>query len=448
MGDDFAFEPTASVSELNCAGNTCASSDYAVVADKVTQGVNYAACTGAQIMPSEGALTKGQLYYVRVLAYNAIGYSLPQLALNPQKPMVVPGIPTGVSLTVNSGTSLKVIFSPPDDNGGDTITYYVVSWSVHADFRTSESTQVTMLSGGAPFFCILSGLVKGTFYFVNVAAHNSQGTGLAAVSSPPSLNPHTIPSAPTNVVVGVTSPSMVTVGWQVPADDGGGSLSGYIVEWDLLASYNSLAIAPDRSKVTIADITQRSYTISLLTPATAYYVRVYAVNSLGPGTPQDAFPLPCVPDMQPPGKPVTLSATAVTTPTPAIYVQWQAPYIPAHGIPCFGNLASPSPCPLLGGDSAVYGGAMLASYTVEWSTSTVFDGTTSKSTLGMNLNLLPGDGIVSGTTYYIRVQAVNGHGLKSSFCQRANAGPYLCPDNLLLPDGSFATGAYVSVTAP
>ncbi|KAF0707444.1 hypothetical protein As57867_006594, partial [Aphanomyces stellatus] len=165
----------------------------------------YAPCTGAQVIPAVGALTKGQLYYVRVSAFNSIGYSLPKLAPNPQKPMVVPGLPTGVSLQVNSVSSLKVVFSPPTDNGGDTITAYIVTYSVNPNFLPASTTTVTQLSGGAPYYCLISGLTKGTFYYVQVQAQNSQGPGSPAASSPSSLNPHTVPSAPTVVVLGITS---------------------------------------------------------------------------------------------------------------------------------------------------------------------------------------------------------------------------------------------------
>ncbi|OQS07803.1 hypothetical protein THRCLA_00202 [Thraustotheca clavata] len=448
-GDDFALEAIASSTGLNCAGSACANSDYQVAAVKVAAGTNYAPCTGTQTIPTVGALTKGQLYYIRVTAFNSVGFGLPQIAANPQKPMVVPGIPTGVSLVVYSVSSLQLVFSPPLDNGGDTITSYTVTWSLNADFSASSSMVVTNLSGGSPFYAVISGLTKGLFYFVQVQATNSQGTGLPALSSPLSLNPSAVPSAPTNVVLGVTSPSMLTVGWAPPADNGGDTITGYIVEWDIIASYNSLMLAPDHSSASISDPAQHSYTISLLTSQTAYYVHVYAVNSLGPGSPQDAAPLPGVPDLMPPGKPISLSAAAVTTPNAGIYVQWQAPYVPYHGIPCFGTLANPSLCPLILGVSSVFGGSGLRTYFVEWDTSPVFTGTNRVSAAGNNILLTSAsNGIVSGTTYYIRVQTVNNNGYMSLFCQRSNQAPYLCPDNLALPDGSFVTGAYVTATAP
>ena len=45
---------------------------------------------------------------------------LPQVAPDPAKPTTVPGRPTSVSVEVYDAQSLKVVFSPPADDGGDT----------------------------------------------------------------------------------------------------------------------------------------------------------------------------------------------------------------------------------------------------------------------------------------------------------------------------------------
>merc|ERR1711959_371247 len=143
-----------------------------ITVDKVVDGhgETYASCTGTRALPTLGGLIKGQLYYIRVFSYNNIGYSAPQMALHPQKPMVIPGGPTGVTLEVVSSYQLKVIFSPPDDNGGGTVTRYKIEWSEDSNFATSSEAIVTELSGGAPFFytigSLTSQLTMGTFYYV------------------------------------------------------------------------------------------------------------------------------------------------------------------------------------------------------------------------------------------------------------------------------------------
>ncbi|KAF0688825.1 Aste57867_19612 [Aphanomyces stellatus] len=152
--------------------------------------------------------------------------------------------------------------------------------------------------------------------------------------------------------------------------------------------------------------------------------------------------------MQPPGKPVSFTATAVTTPAKGINLVWQVPYIPAHGITCFGSLAVPTACPNILGVSAAFGGSALNYYTVEWWTTSAFPGTNTKTTQGNTITLLAADGLVGGTTYFFRVQALNLNNFVSAFCQRGDNSPYLCPDNLLLPSGAYSTGAYVTATMP
>merc|ERR1719281_2232370 len=99
--------------------------------------------------------------------------------------MVVPGQPTGVTLEVYDATTLKVIFSPPASDGGDTITAYVVEVATTPDFVTDyRNASVVMLSAGAPFFRLIQGLENGKDYYCRVRAYNSQGWGPPAASSP------------------------------------------------------------------------------------------------------------------------------------------------------------------------------------------------------------------------------------------------------------------------
>ena len=95
-----------------------------VVLTNPVKGVAYTSCTGAQVIPT---LTQGVPYYVRVFAYNKIGYGPPVVSTRSYRPMVAPGLPRSVSLLSYNGTALQVVFSAPDDNGGDSaITYLYV----------------------------------------------------------------------------------------------------------------------------------------------------------------------------------------------------------------------------------------------------------------------------------------------------------------------------------
>ncbi|OWZ23328.1 Titin isoform N2B [Phytophthora megakarya] len=432
--DDFTL--TAGSVNLACA-SSCTGT-YNILPSVVRHGVLPSPCTGNFVIPSSGVLNKGQLYYVRVFAYNQIGFGGPQLAAAPQKPMVAPGAPTGVTLTVQTVSALIVAFNPPDDNGGDTVTGYEVQWATDPAFTSPSSNPVQFGKGvSAPYKHTIPSLIKGTRYYVRIRARNSQGPGMFQISSPVSQQPYTTPSSPTQVVLGITSSTMLTVGWAAPTDDGGDTVSGYVVQWDVVATFNSLATGS--TTAVINDATQRSYTITLLTPGTRYYVRVFAMNQGGKGAPQTSAPASMIPATTRPGKPNSLAAAPTST-AGQLQIVWQPPRVPAHGIPCAGTLQAPQSCPVLLGLDMVFGGVSLESYLVQYASSSDFSLATEVSVTTTSAALT---GLVSNQVYYIRVLTVNSQGLNSDFCVRKNSQGLLCPDHLVLEDGSVATGDFV-----
>ncbi|RLN26488.1 hypothetical protein BBJ28_00010414, partial [Nothophytophthora sp. Chile5] len=438
-GDDFAL--TVSNVMLACDDPlTCSTATYNVITTKVRAGVMPPNCVGSRVLPAVGALNKGQLYNVRVSAYNVVGFGQPAVAPAPQKPMVVPGLPTAVTLAVLSVSELVVLFSPPDDDGGDTVTGYEVQWAIDAAFTTPSSNIVLMLTGvSAPYRRVISSLTKGMRYYVRLRASNSQGFGQFQLSSPTALQPYTTPSAPTQVALGVTSATMLTVRWAPPSDDGGDAISGYVVQWDVAAGFDSLALTTSTTAA-VSDPLQRSYTLTMLTPGTLYYVRVFAKNRGGQGTPQTTMPASQMPAVTNPGKPSTLTA-AQTLVAGELLVTWQTPRIPFHGLPCAGTLLAPGSCPVVGAVDMVFGGTGLEKYIVQYAESSDFVSPieTSVATTSVVLSSL-----VSAKTYYVQVLTVNAQGLRSYFCKRADTQGQLCPDQLVLEDGTVVTGAFVS----
>jgi hypothetical protein len=390
-------------------------------------GCTYTSCSGTRAVATTGGLTKGQLYFVRVFAYNRNGYSPPQVAAAPQKPMVIPSAPTGTTLQVVSAYQLKVIFSPPDDNGGDTITKYLVEWSLDINFATSSSAIVSALTGSAPFFytigSLTSKLMTGAYYYVRVSCANSQGYGPTVRTSPNKLNPSEPPQAPMEVYLGSTSPSMLTVTFAPPISDGGDTVTKYEIEWDQSPTFNSLT---GGAKVQVA-ATERSYTMSTLTPNVIYYVRVFAVNGRGVGSEAKASPQFKKPQLQVPGVPVMVLAEQPVPPTTKkVKVTWNRPRIPHHGYPCFGTAANPTNCPtyVSGSDPMSDGGAAITKYKIQFSASPAFlasatfekevTNSATQYTLGVN------EGVQSGVKYYVRVMAYNSEGF-SNPC--GNTGP-------------------------
>lgn len=421
-GDDFKVEQGDRFHINDGGTGTLAGAKLTI--SKPTQGAVFTSCTGTRAVPTNGGLTKGQMYYTRVFSYNSIGFSEARLAPSPQKPMVIPGPPTGVTLEVVSSYQLKVIFSPPDDNGGDDVTKYMVEWDTKVDFSSAEKTfaTVTQLSAGAPYFYTIGSLtnklIMGTYYYVRVKAANSQGYGPTVRSSPESLNPQQAPSAPTAVYFGVTSPSMLTVSWDLPLSDGGDNITSYEITWDKSPTFNSLELAPHKGTVK-RPATERSYTIELLALKTIYYVKVAAVNSRGAGTPQKAQPQYAAPALMVPGKVVSVSANNNNNGWSEIAVSWARPRVPHHNIPCFGTVANPTNCPARagGGDPMSDGGAVIEQYTVQWSEDYTFPSSATGKvdvTSGTTKTLDWTNGISAGQTYYIRVFAKNQVGFSAA----------------------------------
>jgi len=318
---------------------------------------------------------------------------------------------------VVSKYQLKVVFSPPDDDGGDAVTSYKVEWDTDIGFSTSPaSAEVTELSGGAPYFYTMGSLENplemGTFYFIRVSAANSQGYGPTVRSSPNSLNPAETPSGPTAVVLGSSSPSMLTVNWDLPLSNGGDAITGYRVTWDKSATFNSLELPPHKGAVTVA-ATERAYTIELLSEGMVYYAQVAAINGHGTGTPQKATPQYIKPLLQQPGKPVSLLAS--TGGSAEIAVSWQRPRVPHHGFPCFGTATNPADCPAHagGGDPMSDGGAVISKYKIQFSQDATFPVSITREvvvTSGTAYTLTNVDGVAAGASYYIRVMAYNSVG--------------------------------------
>lgn len=152
----------------------------------------------------------------------------------------------------------------------------------------------------------------------------TSGTAAAADTSPPRAAKHrsgvtshlhitavTIPTAPTAAVAQRGNRSAV-VSWQAPVDDGGSTLTGYIVQLE----------SAEGAWLDVATIPAPTLTARIrgLTNGVAYRVRVVATNTVGSSAPSD-----------PSNTIIPLGAPAApTTPTTAsqpgtVAIRWEAP---------------------------------------------------------------------------------------------------------------------------
>ena len=417
---NFILAPVAGGNNVkSLSGNTAN-----LTVTRLADGFINPTCSGVQQVPTDKALTIGQHYYARVFSINEVGYSLPMTSALPQKPMVVPGRPTAVTLIVFSATELRVIFNPPSSDGGDAVTSYKVEYSTRSDFLGASAVYSTFLSAGAPFSKTISGLTNGVFYYVRVSAANSQGYGSPTGSSPRSMNPHQQSDGPTDVILRVTSGTMITVSFGLPLNNGGDVISGYRVEWDISVTFSSdLTSSPNKGFVDLTAASSSSYTISKLSQGPQmYYVRVYATNSGGRGSPTLAAPASVSTALQVPGRPHTIYA-ATGSLKGQILVSWQRPRVPWHSIPCSGLVSTPGDCPVPIGGSLPQsdGGALITSYVIAFNELEDFSGydsgelsTVNTATSFTVTNLTP------GRVYFIRVLARNAQG-SGEFCSFSEA---------------------------
>ncbi len=382
-----------------------------ITVTKISSGNLYGPCSRDMIVPTTGGLVKGQNYYARVFAYNQIGYSQAMVAPVPARPMTVPGRPTTVSLDVYDSTSLHVTFSPPTDSGGDPVSSYLVEWSTTSTFDSisTDSATVSMLSGGAPFHKVITGLVMGVSVYVRVYAVNSLGPGEVQVSSPTFLHPYMEPGAPTNVELSVTSDTMLTVSMSPPDLTGGDDITGYVVMWDISETFNSLSGAPNKGEAWV-DATWSPYTIEHLSITRHYWVQVAAQNSAGNGLARISTPSSASPLRQQPGKPVgVILANGMSA--GEVVVSWNAPIIPWHGKPCGGTLSSPTQCsiPIGGTGPGSNGGDDIVSYNIQWSESLIFSPSVNSIDVPLDdpWSIVIATGRTAGEIIYIRVAAIN-----------------------------------------
>jgi len=214
-------------------------------------------------------LIQGRPYYARVTAYNKEGYGGAAMAVSatdPSRsfvtPVRVPGRVRGASLTVVSGTQLRVTWSPPADDGGSIITEYKIRYATNSALTGFKETSLLYIPDGGPYSKTLSGLTPGQDYWALVYASNAQGVGQGQGTTPLFEAPRTLPKGPINVKAAATSSSSISVGFELPLDNGGDAVSGFVIEWDVDSEFESLALAPHRGRAEVSAATGRAYTIT------------------------------------------------------------------------------------------------------------------------------------------------------------------------------------------
>lgn len=248
-------------------------------------------------------------YYVRVRAYDAAGnISINSGFLQVQTGASVdidpPTVPTGLSLTDPTLTSLTLNWSASTDNVAT--TGYLLDVSTVATF-SSFVTGYSAKDVANVTNHVISGLSSGTRYYARVRAYDALNNVSANSSSvnTVTLSPDTsAPSRPATPTITNIASNSFTLNWTATSDNVG--VTGYRIEVSLssifstvLAEYNNLDVGNVLSK-----------SITGLSPSTRYYARVKAYDAAGnvssASFSKDATTL-AVPDVQAPTPPLTIS---------------------------------------------------------------------------------------------------------------------------------------------
>ena len=281
----------------------------------------------------------------------------------------VPEPPTALLITAVMSTSATLSWTAPVYNGGSAITdfkvetsRYGVTWTV---VPHTASTSVSLS---------LSGLAPGTTYQVRVSAVNAIGASSYETNTVTTLT--TSASAPRSVTASAVTTSTLTLKWLIPSSNGGAAITDYKVEVSGNAgtTWTSISHTPSNSL---------SFNVTRLTRAKTYKFRISAITSYGQGSTSSVLTVSTSADV--PAAPSSLTVSNVTSSTAAL--TWQLP--------------------------ANNGGSAITDYKVESSrngvTWTVVPHTASRR-LGLTLS-----GLAPGTTYQVRVSAVNAIGASRSY---------------------------------
>ncbi|MCP4213090.1 MAG: hypothetical protein GY765_00470, partial [bacterium] len=283
--------------------------------------------------------------------------------------------------TVDTPTSAAVTYTTAtlggnvSNIGAGNVTERGIYWSTTDGFTPpSQGTKVSETgSWGTGVFTVnATGLPGGTTIYFQAFAANSAGSGYSSQSSFTTAT-LTIPVVTTTAISGVTSTT--AAGGGNVTSNGGASVTARGVCWSTNAN-------PTTTDSTTSDGTGTgAFTsgITGLSPGTTYYVRAYAVNSVGTSYGSE------------------LSFTAGTT----------APTVTTTAASGITSTTASS-----GGNVTSDGGATVTARGVCWSTTanpTTTDSTTSDGT-GTGTFTSALTGLLPNTSYYVRAYAVNSAG--------------------------------------
>ena len=218
------------------------------------------ACTSTTTSCQVQGLTNGDSYAFYVEAQNARGMGPASSTSARIVAATAPSAPRNIGVGVGHFQA-SVAWAPPLSNGGADIHYYLAS-TVQDPTKSCITSSLT---------CVITGLVGGQTYSIQVVAVNGKGVSQPVVSGRFYVVPDTVPSPPRNIGVGVGD-GQASVAWSPPTSNGGADIHYYLA---------STVQDPTKSCIT----SSLSCVITGLTDGQTYSVQVVAVNGVGSSSP-------------------------------------------------------------------------------------------------------------------------------------------------------------------
>ncbi|KAJ8372867.1 hypothetical protein AAFF_G00276400 [Aldrovandia affinis] len=219
-------------------------------------------------------------YQLQIQAFNSIGPGpWSEMVKGRTRESVPSGSPDNVTAEAVSSTRILVTWGPvpeQEKNG------YILGYKVLYKEKDSESEpQVHVAKGNLTQSVLLRNLRKYVLYQIQVLAFTRIGDG--EPSSPPvqERSKDDVPGPPMRLVFPEVRLTSVRVVWQPPADPNG-IIMGYQIAYRLDAS--------DPNKFTTVEVgsNARQFTVTGLTPESAYVFRISARTQQGWGLPEEA----------------------------------------------------------------------------------------------------------------------------------------------------------------
>jgi hypothetical protein len=268
-GGDITSDGGASISTRGvCWSNT--TSSPTIANSKTINGSGIGTFTS-----SLTSLSPGTTYYVRAYATNSVGtgYGTTRTFTT-----VAATIPTGITTNTLSSITQNLASSGGNitTDGGSAVSSRGVCWSNTTSSPTIANSKTINGSGIGTFTSSLTSLSPGTTYYVRAYATNSVGTAYGTTRIFTTVAA-TIPTGiTTNTLSSITQNSASSGG--TITSDGGAPITMKGVCW---SSTSTLPTISNSNTNNGSGINSFTSSLTELNANTTYYVRAYAINSVG-----------------------------------------------------------------------------------------------------------------------------------------------------------------------